>query len=181
MHAAAVLAVQRLGHEGGVHAVVGRDLLHDQAADHDAVGHDQGLVVVRVDLVLRRRHLVVRRLHGDVEAVQRAHGLLAQVVAEVGGQDVEVAALVGEFRPVAALEVEVLELGADEEVEAHVGGPLELAAQDPARVALEGLVVAVEDVAEDERGASRWFCDQGSILKVDQSGIATMSDSSISA
>ena len=81
---------------------------------------------------------------------------------------------------VGVLEVEVLELGADVEVEAHVGGALELAAQDPARVALVRLVVAVEDVAEDERRLL-WFCDQGSTLKVAQSGIATMSDSSISA
>ena len=97
VHAAAVLAVQRLGHEGGVHAVVGRDLLDDQAADHDAVGHDQGLVVVRVDLVLRGGDLVVRGLHGDAEPVEGAHGLLAQVVAQVGGQHVEVAALVDEL------------------------------------------------------------------------------------
>ena len=97
VHAAAVLAVERLGHEGRVHAVVGRDLLDDEARDHDAVGHEEGLVVVRVDLVLRRRHLVVRGLHGDAELVEGAHGLLAQVVAEVGGQHVEVAAVVDEL------------------------------------------------------------------------------------
>ena len=97
VHAAAVLAVHRLGHEGRVHAVVGRDLLDDQAGDHDPVGHHQGLVVVRVDLVLRRRDLVVGGLHGDAELVERAHGLLAQVVAEVGGEDVEVPALVDDL------------------------------------------------------------------------------------
>ena len=76
---------------------MGGDLFDDQAADHDPVGHDQGLVVVRVDLVLRGGDLVVRGLHGDVEPVERADGLLAQVVAEVGGQHVEVAALVDQL------------------------------------------------------------------------------------
>ncbi len=153
VHAAAVLAVHRLGHEGRVHAVVGRDLLDDEADDHDPVGHGQRLVVVRVDLVLRRGDLVVAGLHGDAELVEGAHGLLAQVVAEVGGQDVEVAAVVGELGLVGVLEVEVLELGADVEVEAQLRGALDLAAEHPARVALERLVVAVEHVAEDERGA----------------------------
>jgi len=151
VHPAAVDAVQRLGHERRVQAVVGGDLLDDEPADHDAVGHDQGLGVVRVDLVLRRGDLVVRGFHGDVEPVEDAHRLLAQVVAEVGGQDVEVAALVGELGAFPVLEVEVLEFGADVELEAHVGGPLELAAQDPAWVALVRPIVAVEDVAEDER------------------------------
>ena len=153
VHAAAVLAVHGLGHEGRVHAVVGRDLLDDQARDHHAVGHEQRLVVVRVDLVLRRGDLVVARLHRDAELVERAHRLLAQVVAEVGRQHVEVAAVVGELGGDGVLEVEVLELGADVEVEAHRLGALELAAEHPARVALEGLVVAVDHVAEDERGA----------------------------
>ena len=40
VHAAAVLAMQRLGHEGGVHAVVGCHLFDDEAGDHDAIGHD---------------------------------------------------------------------------------------------------------------------------------------------
>ena len=153
VHAAAVLAVERLGHEGGVHAVVRRDLLDDEADDHDAVGHEQRLVVVRVDLVLRRGDLVVAGLHVDAELVEGAHGLLAQVVAEVVGEHVEVAALVGELGVLGVLEVEVLELGADEELEAHVAGALELAAQHPARVALERLEVAVQDVAEHERRA----------------------------
>ena len=61
-----------------------------------------------------------------------------------------------------------------------LAGALELAAQHPARVALEGLVVAAEHVAEDERRLLV-VCAQGRTLKVSQSGMATMSDSSISA
>ena len=140
----------RLGHEGRVDAVVSGDLLDDQPADHDAVGHDQGFVVVGVDLVLRGGDLVVRGLHGNVEAVERADRLLAQVVAQVGRQDVEVTAFVGQLGLAVALEVEVLELGAHEELESELAGAVELAAQHPARVALERLVVAPEHVAEHE-------------------------------
>src|SRR5665648_191944 len=61
-------------------------------------------------------------------------------------------AVIEELGLLGALEVEVLELRTHVEVEAQLLGALELAAQHPARVALEGLVVAVEDVAEHERG-----------------------------
>jgi hypothetical protein len=153
VHAAAVHAVQRLGHEGGVHAVVSGHFFDDQPAGHDAVGHDQRLVVVRVDLVLRGSDLVVRGLHGDVETVERADGLLAQVVAQIGRQHVEVAALVDHFGGGAVtLEVEVLELGSDVELEPERAGAVELTAQHPARVALEGPVIAAEHVAEHEGG-----------------------------
>jgi hypothetical protein len=59
VHATAVNAVQGLRHEGGVHAVVRCDLLGDQAGDHHVVGHLEGFIVVRVDLVLRGSYLVV--------------------------------------------------------------------------------------------------------------------------
>ena len=95
---------------------------------------------------------MVRRFHGYAELVQHAHGLLAQIVAQVGRQHVEVAALVDHFGPLGALEVEVLQLGPHEEPEPESPGPLDLTAQDPARVALVGLEVASQHVAEDEGG-----------------------------
>ena len=93
---------------------------------------------------------MVRGLHHDAQLLQRAHRLLAQVVAQVGRQHVEVAALVDDLGLLGCLEVEVLELGPHVEVEPQVGGALELPSQDPAGVALVGLELAVQDVAEDE-------------------------------
>ena len=150
VHAAAVLAVDGLWHEGGVDAVVGCHLLHDEAGDHHPVGHGERVVVMGVDLVLGGGHLVVRGLHGDAELVEDADGLLAQVVAQVGRQHVEVAALVDDLGALGVAEVEVLQLGPHEELQPHALGALKLAAQHPARVALVGLEVAAEDVAEDE-------------------------------
>ena len=52
VHAAAVLVGERLRHEGGVDVVRERDLLHDEAVRHRAVGHRQRVGVAQVDLVL---------------------------------------------------------------------------------------------------------------------------------
>ena len=83
--------------------------------------------------------------------------------------------------PPRVLEVEVLELRADVEGVAEVGGALELAAQDEARVAFERAAVGVVDVAEHARDARLRAGRQGTSWKVVGSGMAIMSDSSMRA
>ena len=99
--------------------------------------------------MLAGRHLVVAGLHGDAHLLQREDGLATEVGGGVQRGQVEVAAAVQGCRAFGVGEVEVLQLGPNVESEAQVGGPLKVALQDIARVALEGIAVGLEDVAED--------------------------------
>ena len=57
VHARAVDAVDRLGHERRVQAVLDRDVLHHEPERADVVGRRQHIVVAEVDLVLARARL----------------------------------------------------------------------------------------------------------------------------
>ena len=153
VHPGAVLAEQRLRHEGRVPAVLHRVLLDDDPVGHAVVGHLQRVLVTHVDLVLGGADLVVGVLDVDPHLLQRQHRLAAHVGAGVERGQVEVAALVEDLRHAALrlrrAEVEVLELGADVVgVETHLFGPFHRPLQDPARVALVGTAAGDPDVAE---------------------------------
>ena len=155
VHARAVLAEQRLGHERRVPAVLERDLLDRDAVGHAVVGHLQRVGVAHVDLVLARPDLVVRVLDVDAELLERQHRVAPHVGAGVERGEVEVAALVEHLGALGVAEQEVLELGADVEVvEAHLVGALDRAAEHVPRVALVGLALGGEDVGEHARDAA---------------------------
>ena len=102
VHPGAVLAEQRLRHEGRVPAVLHRVLLDDDAVGHAVVGHLERVLVAHVDLVLGGADLVVRVLDVDPELLEREDRLAADVGAGVERRQVEVAALVehlGDRRP----------------------------------------------------------------------------------
>ena len=154
VHAAAVLAEQRLGHERRVQAVLHRVLLDRDAIGHAVVGHLQGVLVAHVDLVLARPDLVVGVLGVDPELFERQHGLAPEIRPGVERREVEVAALVEDLGRLRVAEVEVLELGTDVEVvEAHVVRAAERAAEDVAGVALVRSALGRLDVAEHPRHA----------------------------
>ena len=140
VHAGALHALERLGHERGVHALAGGDLLHHEPERHHAVGHRQRVGVAQVDLLLARGVLVEAVLDRDAELLELADRLLAQVAGGVVGGQVEEAAVVERARRLAGLgllEVEELDVGGDVEREpALVGGP-HVAPQHLARIALE--------------------------------------------
>ena len=92
VHAAAVDAEDRLGHERRVQAVSVRHVLHDEAERADVVRGDQRVVVAEVDFVLARRHLVMRRLDVKSHLLERQHDLAADVLAEIDRRQIEVAA-----------------------------------------------------------------------------------------
>jgi hypothetical protein len=108
--------------------------------------------------VLAGRVLVVAVLHRDAHGLQRVDRALAQVGGHVGGGEVEVRGLVeglrGAVAGIAVGEVEELHLGRGVEAEAALAGPVEVAAQHPAGVALEGGAVDVGDVAEHPCGCA---------------------------
>ena len=116
VHARAVLAEQRLGHEGRVQAVLEGVLLDRDPVGHAVVGHLQRVGVAHVDLVLAGADLVVGVLGVDPELLQCEHGLAPQVGAGVERGQIEVAALVEHLGRLRIPEVEVLELRADIEV-----------------------------------------------------------------
>ncbi len=153
VHPGAVLAEQRLRHEGRVPAVFHRVLLDDDPVGHAVVGHLERVLVAHVDLVLGGADLVVGVLDVDPHLLQGEDRVAAHVGAGIERGQVEVAALVEDLGHAALglgrFEVEELELGADVVgVEAELLGAFEGAAQDPARIALVGVAARDPDVAE---------------------------------
>ena len=94
VHPGAVLAEQRLRHEGRVPAVLHRVLLDHDPVGHAVVGHRERVLVAHVDLVLGGADLVVGVLDVDAELLEREDRLAAHVGAGVERGQVEVAALV---------------------------------------------------------------------------------------
>ena len=126
VHARAVLAEERLRHEGRVVPVPGGDLLDDQPVGDRVVGHLERVVVAHVDLVLGGRDLVVVVLDRDPDRLERVDRVVPDLGRRVLHGHREVAALVERLRVLVVLEEEVLELRADVEgVEAELLHPLE--------------------------------------------------------
>ena len=149
VHARAVLAEQRLGHERRVPAVLHRVLLDRDAVGHAVVGHLQRVRVAHVDLVLRGPHLVVGVLDVDPQLLQRQHRLAAHVRARVERRQVEVAAFVEHLRRARVFEQEVLELGPTLNVSKPIDlRPLHRPAQHVARIALVRRSLGRDHVAE---------------------------------
>ena len=151
VQARAVPAVDRLGHEGGVQAVLLGDVLDDEAERADVVGGDQHVVLAEVDLVLAGGDLVVRRLDVDADRLERQDDLPPHVLAEVDGREVEVAGRVvrlGRGLAVAGLEEEELRLRAAVHRVAGSRRPGDGALQGMPGTALERAAVRVVDVAD---------------------------------
>ena len=148
MHAAPILAEDRLRHERGVNAVLTGDFLDGRSVGHHLVGHPQGLVVAEIDFVLAGRHLVVRVFHPDPQVLQREDRLAAQVRGPVDGEAVEVPTLVEDFRPLLVLKIEKLQLRPHEIGVALVGDLLDRPLQDIAGIPLIGGPVRVQDITD---------------------------------
>ena len=134
--------------------------------------------MAQVDLVLARAVLVERVLDRDAHRLERLDGALAQVAGDVGGGEVEVGAVVEDLqrlRGIALLEVEELHLGRHVEREAPLAGPVEVAPQHLAGVALERRAVEVDDVAEHPGVGGRRDRPTGSSSKLLGSGRASTS------
>ena len=131
VHSGAVLAEQRLRHEGRVVAVPGGDLLHDDAIRHRLVRHRERVVVAHVDLVLRRRDLVMVVLDLDPDRLECVDRVVPYLGRRVLHGHREVPALVDRLGALVVFEEEVLELGPDvERVEAHLPHPLDRELED---------------------------------------------------
>ena len=128
------------------------DRLQRELEGDRVVGGLQRVGVLEVDLVLAGRDLVVGRLDPDPERLEGVDHVLADLLGEVR-REVEVAGLIvrqrGDAAVLAAPEQEELELRAGVDDVAELPRPLDLAAQDVARVADERLAARREDVADD--------------------------------
>ena len=95
VHAAAVVAEDRLRHEGRRLAIAAGDVLDDVLVPHERVAHLDQRQEAQVDLGLPGgRHLVVVLLHAVADLLHFADHLGADVLLRVGGLDGEVALLV---------------------------------------------------------------------------------------
>ena len=137
VHSGAVVAEDRLRHEGRGLAVAPGDVLHHVLELHHGVGGLQQLVEAPVDLRLARRtDLVVRPLDDETGALELDDDLVAEVAEVVVRRDREVAALVlhlvaavVELRaavPRAGLGVDVVEARVGVGLEPHVVEDVEL-------------------------------------------------------
>ncbi len=136
VHPGAVVAVERLRHEGDAFAVAESDVADDVLEPLQGVTHGKQGVEAHVDFTLTAGgDFVVRGFDAHADALQHLHHLVAQVDQRVGGRDGEIAALVRRF---------VAEVG--ELLAARVPGPLDGVNQ------VEGLVVGgrITDLVEDE-------------------------------
>jgi hypothetical protein len=97
VHAGAVDAVDRFGHERGVEPVAGRDVLDHEPERRDVVRRRQHVVVAEIDFVLAGRDLVVRGFHMEAHRLERQHDLAPDVLAHVDRAQVEVAGAVVRF------------------------------------------------------------------------------------
>ena len=80
VHPGAVVAVDRLRHEGRRLPVAAGDVLDDVFVEADLIGHPHQFLVVHVDLALPRGgHLVMLGLDVDPRLDHRLHHLVAQV------------------------------------------------------------------------------------------------------
>src|SRR6267154_1053213 len=148
VHAASVLAVDRLRHERGVVPALARDLLHHVAVGDALVRHLERFAVLEVDLVLAGGHLVVGGLHRDLHRLERLDGAGAELGPDIIGHLVEIARVIQQRAIAHALEVEVLELRAQIERVALLLDPLEGALQDVPGVPRVGRAVRILDVAD---------------------------------
>ena len=149
VHARAVLAEERLRHEGRVVAVPGGDLLDDEPVRHRLVGHRERVVVAHVDLVLRRRHLVVVVLDLDPDRLERLDRVVAHLGRRVLRGHREVAALVERLVPLSSSKRKYSSSGPTLNVsKPELPHALERAREDVARVALVGRAVRLDDVAD---------------------------------
>ena len=98
--------------------------------------------------MLGRAVLVERVLHRDAHGFEPKDRLLAELRSEVVRGEVEVPGGVERLNFVAGAEVEELHLGADEEREALLSCPFDVALQHVAGIAIERLAREQLDVAE---------------------------------
>ena len=153
MHAAAVDAENRLGHERGVQSVTFRNRLDDQLERFDVVGGAEGFVVLEVDFVLTVGDFVVRGFDFKAHVFQGQADVASNVFAHVVCAEVEVPAFVGRLNGGNAVGVglkeEELAFRADVESESHVLGFLENLFEDVSRVAFKRGLVRTVDVADE--------------------------------
>ena len=158
VHAAAVDAEHRLGHEGGVQAVLLRQRLDGQLEGHDVVGGGQRVGVLEIDLVLSSRDLVMGGLDFKAHLLKRHADFAAGALAVIERAQVKIAGFVarlgGRAPRIVGLEEEKLALGADVEGIAQLGRARQRALERAAGIADERRAVGVIDVADQSRDAT---------------------------
>jgi hypothetical protein len=94
VHARAVVAKERLGHEGRGHAALPRDTLHHIFVDHHIVGHARECGEAHVDLALTAgRHFMMVGLNRNAELLEQQHHFGARILERIRGRYREISRL----------------------------------------------------------------------------------------
>ena len=118
VHTRTLHASKRLGHERCKHALLHRDLFHDETERHDVVGHRECVGVTQINFVLTRCIFVKRVLNRNAHCFKNKQRARAKVTRNVGRGEVEVRTGVERnerLRRIALGEVEELHLGGGHE------------------------------------------------------------------
>ena len=158
VHAGAVLAVNRLGHEGGEEAVAVRDVADDEPERRQVVRRLERRRVAEIDFVLSRGDFVVARLHLEPHRDQVPDDEAPDLLGPVHGRLVEIAAVVvrlgGRLAARIQLENEELRFGPGHHLVAHRLRRRDLPLQRLPRASREGRPVGVVDVANEPGDAA---------------------------
>src|SRR4030042_1036404 len=110
MHATAVDAENRLGHECGIYSILYSHLLNYQPIGHYVVRHRQSICIPHVYLVLAVCYFMMRVLHTNAHLIQDKHSFSPQVSSRIQRHHVKVASLIENLRSLRIFEVEVFQL-----------------------------------------------------------------------
>ena len=131
-------------------------LLDDVAEAHHVIRHGEGIGKAQINLLLARRGLMVRELHGDAHTLQGADGIGAEVRRLVRHCLIEVPTNIGGHRRLAVgiggMHQEELDLRVNVAGETHFGGNVHLSTQNLSRIRPRRLAIGHGDIAEHAGG-----------------------------
>ena len=165
MHAAAIDAKNRLGHEGSIDTVLEGDFLNYQAVGHHTISHGQGIGVSHIYLVLAGGNLVVGVLNTDAHLLQGEHRLSSQVSSGVQRSHIKVASNIHGLGSPGVLKIKILKLRPDIIGVAQVSRSLQVSLQDISGVTIKRLTSWSQDVTEHAGDAVMFLGPPGEQLE----------------
>src|SRR5256714_3345549 len=152
VHAATILAEDRLRHERRGEPERAGDILHDEPEGGDVVRGLQRLSISEIDLVLAMGYFMMRRLDLEPHLFEDTDDRAARIFPEIGRSKIEVRSDVvrGRRRSFVRPRLEHEELGFHSRVhrEAGLGGTRDDFLENSTRITGEGLAIRCVDVAD---------------------------------
>ena len=151
VHARPRVLNKGLRHEGGDQLLTQGHLLDDRTSCHNVVGRAHRVHRTQVDLILAGASLVMRELDGNPHVLQHAHRASPEIIRVPARNVIEIARLIDghhALRGDGLTQQVELDLGVHHDAEARVGGALDNALENAARIRGRWAAIGHEDVAE---------------------------------